>query len=200
MMVGWNPEKDNTKLTLCFKNHLWFFFLYYPHKKFLICKNLNEMTLTNPTGEKLKSRTYYEYATLYFSHFTCITLYLLFIASLLLFVSIFSILFFLDINVLPTITGSWSASTSPARSPSPSRYGGHTRRPELPYPTYGTTSLCQRSRSPSPARLQEMRERDRLGYGIDMGTFSLTHTNTHAKHTNTVTHNLHAKSFSMSPQ
>ncbi|KNC23583.1 Voltage-dependent calcium channel type A subunit alpha-1, partial [Lucilia cuprina] len=68
--------------------------------------------------------------------------------------------------------GSWSASTSPARSPSPSRYGGHlprTRRPELPYPTYGTTSLCQRSRSPSPARLQEMRERDRLGYGIDMG-------------------------------
>uniref|UniRef100_A0A1B0AMT8 Uncharacterized protein n=1 Tax=Glossina palpalis gambiensis TaxID=67801 RepID=A0A1B0AMT8_9MUSC len=68
--------------------------------------------------------------------------------------------------------GSWSASTSPARSPSPSRYGDHiarTRRPELPYPTYGTTSLCQRSRSPSPARLQEMRERDRLGYGIDMG-------------------------------
>uniref|UniRef100_A0A1I8PXP8 Voltage-dependent calcium channel type A subunit alpha-1 n=1 Tax=Stomoxys calcitrans TaxID=35570 RepID=A0A1I8PXP8_STOCA len=65
--------------------------------------------------------------------------------------------------------GSWSASTSPARSPSPSRYGGHTRRPELPYPAYGTTSLCQRSRSPSPARIQEMRERDRLGYGIDMG-------------------------------
>ncbi|XP_053950323.1 voltage-dependent calcium channel type A subunit alpha-1 isoform X4 [Anastrepha ludens] len=68
--------------------------------------------------------------------------------------------------------GSWSASTSPARSPSPSRYGGHysrSRRTELPFPTYGTTSLCQRSRSPSPARLQEMRERDRLGYGIDMG-------------------------------
>lgn len=69
--------------------------------------------------------------------------------------------------------GSWSASTSPARSPSPSRYGGHlsrSKRTQLPYPTYGTTSLCQRSRSPSPARLQEMRERDRLGYGIDMGT------------------------------
>ncbi|KRF82380.1 uncharacterized protein Dvir_GJ18738, isoform T [Drosophila virilis] len=68
--------------------------------------------------------------------------------------------------------GSWSASTSPARSPSPSRYGGHlsrSKRTQLPYPTYGTTSLCQRSRSPSPARLQEMRERDRLGYGIDMG-------------------------------
>lgn len=73
--------------------------------------------------------------------------------------------------------GSWSASTSPARSPSPSRYGGHlsrSKRTQLPYPTYGTTSLCQRSRSPSPARLQEMRERDRLGYGIDMGT-SLAH-------------------------
>lgn len=73
--------------------------------------------------------------------------------------------------------GSWSASTSPARSPSPSRYGGHysrSRRTELPFPTYGTTSLCQRSRSPSPARLQEMRERDRLGYGIDMGTKNKT--------------------------
>ncbi|KAJ8934779.1 hypothetical protein NQ318_005621 [Aromia moschata] len=49
--------------------------------------------------------------------------------------------------------GSWSASTSPARSPSPtggrhnSRYGPmrSSRRPD-----YGTTSLCQRSRSPSP--------------------------------------------------
>ncbi|KAL5275640.1 cac family protein [Megaselia abdita] len=66
------------------------------------------------------------------------------------------------------------ASTSPARSPSPTRYGVHysrSRRNHLPtYPTYGTTSLCQRSRSPSPATLREMRERDRLGYGInDMG-------------------------------
>lgn len=110
-------------------------------------------------------------------------------------------------NAKPTkkkiYTGSWSASTSPARSPSPSRYGGHTRRPELPYPSYGTTSLCQRSRSPSPARLQEMRERDRLGYGIDMGTFSLSHTLSnslslsHSHNTQTVTHtaiksNLHA--------
>ncbi|XP_023311464.1 voltage-dependent calcium channel type A subunit alpha-1 [Anoplophora glabripennis] len=48
---------------------------------------------------------------------------------------------------------SWSASTSPARSPSPtggrhnSRYGPlrSSRRGD-----YGTTSLCQRSRSPSP--------------------------------------------------
>ncbi|XP_050746416.1 voltage-dependent calcium channel type A subunit alpha-1 isoform X6 [Drosophila biarmipes] len=74
--------------------------------------------------------------------------------------------------------GSWSASTSPARSPSPSRYGGHlsrSKRTQLPYPTYGTTSLCQRSRSPSPARLQEMRERDRLGYGIDMGVTHVQH-------------------------
>ncbi|XP_075226266.1 voltage-dependent calcium channel type A subunit alpha-1-like [Lycorma delicatula] len=39
--------------------------------------------------------------------------------------------------------GSWSASTSPARSPSPGR-SHHTRGP------YGTTSLEQRSRSPSP--------------------------------------------------
>ncbi|KAJ3619597.1 hypothetical protein MTP99_005266 [Tenebrio molitor] len=50
------------------------------------------------------------------------------------------------------VRGSWSASTSPARSPSPtgtrhnSGYGPlrSSRR------VYGTTSLCQRSRSPSP--------------------------------------------------
>ncbi|NP_001159383.1 cacophony A [Tribolium castaneum] len=50
------------------------------------------------------------------------------------------------------VRGSWSASTSPARSPSPSDirhncgYGPlrSSRR------GYGTTSLCQRSRSPSP--------------------------------------------------
>ncbi|XP_037914495.1 voltage-dependent calcium channel type A subunit alpha-1 isoform X2 [Hermetia illucens] len=73
--------------------------------------------------------------------------------------------------------GSWSASTSPARSPSPARYGGHyprCRRNHLPYPTYGTTSLCQRSRSPSPARLQEMRERDRLGIN-EMGSSHVQH-------------------------
>ncbi|XP_055677358.1 voltage-dependent calcium channel type A subunit alpha-1 isoform X1 [Lutzomyia longipalpis] len=65
--------------------------------------------------------------------------------------------------------GSWSASTSPARSPSPARYGPRgdaahhrSRRNHLQYPTYGTTSLCQRSRSPSPARLKEMRDRYRL--------------------------------------
>lgn len=70
--------------------------------------------------------------------------------------------------------GSWSASTSPARSPSPTRYGHHggvhhRRRNHLQNPTYGTTSLCQRSRSPSPARLLEMRERDRLA-ADEMGT------------------------------
>lgn len=45
------------------------------------------------------------------------------------------------------IPGTWSASTSPARSPSPSRlryYPNRSRR-------YGTTSLEQRSRSPSPS-------------------------------------------------
>lgn len=40
------------------------------------------------------------------------------------------------------VIGSWSASTSPARSPSPSHVHRHG--------TYGTTSLEQRSRSPSP--------------------------------------------------
>ncbi|XP_076258408.1 calcium voltage-gated channel subunit cacophony isoform X5 [Rhynchophorus ferrugineus] len=53
--------------------------------------------------------------------------------------------------------GSWSASTSPARSPSPtnsgfnrynSRYG--PLRSSRRGAAYGTTSLCQRSRSPSP--------------------------------------------------
>ncbi|XP_046610491.1 voltage-dependent calcium channel type A subunit alpha-1 isoform X1 [Neodiprion virginianus] len=39
--------------------------------------------------------------------------------------------------------GSWSASTSPARSPSPVHRMGHSQH-------YGTTSLEQRSRSPSP--------------------------------------------------
>lgn len=67
--------------------------------------------------------------------------------------------------------GSWSASTSPARSPSPSRYGHAPRGKPGKYPAeYGTTSLCQRSRSPSPARLQEMRERGRLVYDERRGT------------------------------
>lgn len=59
--------------------------------------------------------------------------------------------------------GSWSASTSPARSPSPLRYphGGPHRGKQNQLLAYGTTSLMQRSRSPSPARLQEMRERGR---------------------------------------
>lgn len=41
------------------------------------------------------------------------------------------------------LTGSWSASTSPARSPSPVNRMSHGQH-------YGTTSLEQRSRSPSP--------------------------------------------------
>lgn len=71
--------------------------------------------------------------------------------------------------------GSWSASTSPARSPSPAHYrihGGQHGRPsrkyQLHHPTFGTTSLEQRSRSPSPARLQEMHDRDM--YRNEMGT------------------------------
>lgn len=83
--------------------------------------------------------------------------------------------------------GSWSASTSPARSPpSPrSRYSSgvhgsshhrNNRRNHLNYKAYGTTSLMQRSRSPSPARVQEMRERERYieRYRNEMGTI---HTN-----------------------
>ncbi|GLV41113.1 cacophony [Carabus blaptoides fortunei] len=55
------------------------------------------------------------------------------------------------------IRGSWSASTSPARSPSPTTHNMHTSRsgntghgPMRSNRGYGTTSLCQRSRSPSP--------------------------------------------------
>ncbi|XP_070508106.1 voltage-dependent calcium channel type A subunit alpha-1 isoform X3 [Chironomus tepperi] len=73
--------------------------------------------------------------------------------------------------------GSWSASTSPARSPpSPrSRFPGgssthrSSRRNHLNYKAYGTTSLIQRSRSPSPARLQEMRESRERYYRNEMG-------------------------------
>ncbi|KAF5301170.1 hypothetical protein FQA39_LY10848 [Lamprigera yunnana] len=53
--------------------------------------------------------------------------------------------------------GSWSASTSPARSPSPTgRRLHHSSRQGLLRSSrkgYGTTSLCQRSRSPSPTHL-----------------------------------------------
>lgn len=58
--------------------------------------------------------------------------------------------------------GSWSASTSPARSPSPIRYShsnGHHRKRNR---KFGTTSLCQKSRSPSPDQLLELHEIDRL--------------------------------------
>ncbi|KAJ6638739.1 Voltage-dependent calcium channel type A subunit alpha-1, partial [Pseudolycoriella hygida] len=58
--------------------------------------------------------------------------------------------------------GSWSASTSPARSPSPIRYphsNGHHRKRNR---KFGTTSLCQKSRSPSPDQLLELHEIDRL--------------------------------------
>ncbi|XP_038116916.1 voltage-dependent calcium channel type A subunit alpha-1 isoform X2 [Culex quinquefasciatus] len=63
--------------------------------------------------------------------------------------------------------GSWSVATSPAHSPSPTRLdtqiSAHHRYNRRIHP-YGTTSLCQRSRSPSPARLQELRERERERY------------------------------------
>ncbi|XP_025830104.1 voltage-dependent calcium channel type A subunit alpha-1 isoform X9 [Agrilus planipennis] len=54
------------------------------------------------------------------------------------------------------IRGSWSASTSPARSPSPMnehssrRLSRHEIVRNSSRRAYGTTSLCQRSRSPSP--------------------------------------------------
>lgn len=44
------------------------------------------------------------------------------------------------------VSGTWSASTSPARSPSPTRAHYYPNRSK----NYGTTSLEQRSRSPSP--------------------------------------------------
>lgn len=73
--------------------------------------------------------------------------------------------------------GSWSASTSPARSPPSPRFnypGGtvmhpNNRRSHPNSKVFGTTSLMQRSRSPSPARIKEMRERDRY-YKNEMGT------------------------------
>ncbi|CRL08058.1 CLUMA_CG021016, isoform A [Clunio marinus] len=85
--------------------------------------------------------------------------------------------------------GSWSASTSPARSPSSprSRYtnGIHSsshqrniRQNQLFYKGYGTTSLMQRSRSPSPARVQEMHDRNRY-YRNEMGTHSFIFILTH---------------------
>ncbi|XP_058446082.1 voltage-dependent calcium channel type A subunit alpha-1 isoform X9 [Malaya genurostris] len=78
--------------------------------------------------------------------------------------------------------GSWSASTSPARSPSPSRIGVHSSaqhrsRKDRPknhpaHQAYDTTILCERSRSPSPASLlQELRDRNhaRRKYRNGMG-------------------------------
>lgn len=75
-----------------------------------------------------------------------------------------------EISSITLTLGSWSASTSPARSPpSPRSSHRNNRRNHLNYKAYGTTSLMQRSRSPSPARIQEMRERDRY-YRNEMGT------------------------------
>ncbi|XP_031338414.1 voltage-dependent calcium channel type A subunit alpha-1 isoform X27 [Photinus pyralis] len=54
------------------------------------------------------------------------------------------------------IRGSWSASTSPARSPSPTGRRHNSSRHGLLRSSrrgYGTTSLCQRSRSPSPTHV-----------------------------------------------
>lgn len=83
-----------------------------------------------------------------------------------------------EISSITLTLGSWSASTSPARSPpSPrSRFPGSSsthrssRRNHLNFKAYGTTSLMQRSRSPSPARLQEMRESRERYYRNEMGT------------------------------
>ncbi|XP_031338410.1 voltage-dependent calcium channel type A subunit alpha-1 isoform X23 [Photinus pyralis] len=55
-----------------------------------------------------------------------------------------------------TSKGSWSASTSPARSPSPTGRRHNSSRHGLLRSSrrgYGTTSLCQRSRSPSPTHV-----------------------------------------------
>lgn len=68
-------------------------------------------------------------------------------------------------NSLLLFKGSWSASTSPTRISSPARYAYGTsatnrqnlgKQINLDYlPTYGTTSLNQRSRSPSPAGVRK---------------------------------------------
>ena len=78
--------------------------------------------------------------------------------------------------IITNLSGSWSAATSPAHSPSPSRYdsqiSAHHKCNRRIHP-YGTTSLCQRSRSPSPARLQELRERERERYHEEFGMFCI---------------------------
>ncbi|CAG9772294.1 unnamed protein product [Ceutorhynchus assimilis] len=81
-----------------------------------------------------------------------------------------------DVIVLEqVIEGSWSASTSPARSPSPTngyrhnpRYG--PIRSSRRCGAYGTTSLCQRSRSPSPS------------HPTSRPTTATTHPTTHSHH------------------
>lgn len=50
-------------------------------------------------------------------------------------------------RIICLIKGSWSTSSSPVRSPSPSCQ--HNQGP------YGTTSLLQRSRSPSPSKSKD---------------------------------------------
>uniref|UniRef100_A0A182SFP1 Secreted protein n=1 Tax=Anopheles maculatus TaxID=74869 RepID=A0A182SFP1_9DIPT len=94
-----------------------------------------------------------------------------------------SLSFVVVVFLLRTFLGSWSASTSPARSPSPNRFGVHSSaqhrsskdrsKNHLVHQPYDTTILCERSRSPSPAQLlQELRDRDqaRRKYRNGMGT------------------------------
>lgn len=57
-------------------------------------------------------------------------------------------------NLHTRYRGSWSASSSPAHSPLPNRYDKDSNgQQQEQYLQYGTTSLHQRSRSPSPSQL-----------------------------------------------
>lgn len=57
-------------------------------------------------------------------------------------------------NMHTKYRGSWSASSSPAHSPIPNRYGreSNAHMHDRYLQSYGTTSLQQRSRSPSPSQ------------------------------------------------
>lgn len=57
-------------------------------------------------------------------------------------------------NLHTRYRGSWSASSSPAHSPVPNRYGreSNAHLHDRYLPPHGTTSLQQRSRSPSPSQ------------------------------------------------
>jgi hypothetical protein len=90
----------------------------------------------------------------------------------------------MNIKTIFHIIGSWSASTSPARSPlSPrsrsginDRHHRNGRRNHLSY-RFGTTSLMQRSRSPSPTKYHDYHSGRYTVKRNEMGTISYFKTN-----------------------